>query len=165
MIPTTEDTIRIAFAGVGATAVLDAWSWTLRGLGVPSLDFALLGRWVAHLRQGQWRHDPIARTPVVRGEAMLGWTAHYVIGVVFAALLAALAGCAWFRAPTLGPALAFGVATVAAPWFVMQPAMGAGIAASRTPAPMRNALRNLINHTVFGLGLFAVASLVAHVWA
>jgi hypothetical protein len=35
--------------------------------------------------------------------------------------------------------------------------MGAGIASSRTPAPLTNSLRSLANHAVFGLGLYVSA--------
>jgi hypothetical protein len=50
-----------------------------------------------------------------------------------------------------------GVTTVAAPLFIMQPAMGAGIAASRTPRPGAARAQSLITHTVFGVGLYAAA--------
>jgi hypothetical protein len=40
---------------------------------------------------------------------------------------------------------------------VMQPAMGAGIAASRTPRPNLARLRSVVTHTVYGLGLYASA--------
>ena len=53
-----------------------------------------------------------------------------------------------------------GVSIVAFPWLVMQPAMGLGIAASKTPAPFRNCVRSLGNHAVFGLGLFLSAGLI-----
>jgi len=39
--------------------------------------------------------------------------------------------------------------------------MGSGFAASRTPNPLKNCLRSVANHTVFGLGLYASAVLVA----
>jgi hypothetical protein len=39
----------------------------------------------------------------------------------------------------------------------MQPAMGLGVAASRTPSPLKNCLRSVVNHAVFGLGLFLSA--------
>jgi hypothetical protein len=45
--------------------------------------------------------------------------------------------------------------------FVMQPAMGSGFAASRTPTPLKNCLRSLANHTVFGLGLYVSAVLLS----
>ena len=73
----------------------------------------------------------------------------------------ALAGVDWLKSPRLAPAVAFGLATVAAPLFVMQPAMGAGFAASKTPAPLRNCLRSIANHGVFGLGLYLSAALIA----
>jgi len=42
----------------------------------------------------------------------------------------------------------------------MQPAMGLGIAASRTATPLRSVARSVANHFVFGLGLFISASLI-----
>ena len=72
----------------------------------------------------------------------------------------AVAGQDGLHAPSIGPALAVGMATVGAPLFVMQPAMGLGGASSKTPAPMKNCLRSLANHTVFGLGLYLYALLI-----
>ena len=91
----------------------------------------------------------------VRGERLVGWTAHYLIGVAFAALLVALWGREWMDRPTLAPALLVGTGTVTAPFLLMQPGMGAGIAASRTPRPAAARLQSLVNHATFGLGLYA----------
>ncbi|MDO9073998.1 MAG: DUF2938 family protein [Rubrivivax sp.] len=147
--------------GVGATALMDIWLLLLQRAGVPTMDFALLGRWVGHLCHGQFAHDAIRRAPAIRGERTLGWLTHYVVGIVFAAMLVALQGELWLHKPSLLPALAWGLATAAAPLLLLQPAMGAGIASSRTPAPLKNGLRSLVNHAVFGLGLFVSASTVA----
>jgi hypothetical protein len=117
-------------------------------------DYGLVGRWIAHMRHGQFRHDSIAAAPAVRGERVLGWLVHYLIGMSFAALLIAICGFEWLRNPTLGPALAVGICTVTAPFLLMQPGMGAGIAASRTPRPATARVQSLITHTVFGLGLY-----------
>src|SRR5262245_1563532 len=125
--------LRALFIGVGATMLMDVWARVLRRFGIPSLDFALLGRWVGHLPRGQWRHQSLARAAPVRGERLIGWCAHYAIGLTFSALLLATFGLQWGRSPSLGPALLIGVATVAAPLLVLQPAMGAGIASSKTP--------------------------------
>ena len=92
-----------------------------------------------------------------RGELIIGWAAHYAIGIIFAALLVAICGLDWARHPTPLPALIFGLVTVAVPFFVMQPAMGAGIAASKTPNPAQVRLRSIAGHTVFGIGLYASA--------
>lgn len=152
--------------GVGATALMDLWALLQRRLlGIPSLDFAMVGRWLGHLRRGRLRHEGIGRSLPVAGERALGWTAHYVIGVVFAVLLLALVGNGWVQAPTLWPALAFGVLSVAAPFFILQPGMGAGIAASKTPAPGKARLRSLVAHSVFGAGMYLSAMLLAGVRA
>jgi hypothetical protein len=77
--------------------------------------------------------------------------------VAFAGLLVLLYGTDWIRSPRLVPALLVGIGTVLVPLFVMQPAMGAGIAASNTPTPWRNRARSLLTHTVFGAGLHGAA--------
>lgn len=153
--------VQVALIGIGATAVMDAWLLLLRRLGVPSLSFALVGRWVGHLARGTLVHPAIAKAAPIPGELALGWLTHYGVGIVFACLLIATQGIAWLGQPTALPAIGVGVATVAAPWFVMQPAMGAGFAASRTPTPLKNCLRSLANHAVFGVGLYLCAGLIA----
>jgi hypothetical protein len=157
MAPLAADITRIVAIGIGATAVMDLWLLVLKRLNVPTLNFALLGRWVGHVGHGTWRHDAIAKAAPVKGELALGWLTHYATGLAFAALLVALCGLPWMHTPSLLPALLVGMGTVLAPLFVMQPAMGAGIASSRTPTPARNCLRSLANHTVFGAGLYLAA--------
>ncbi|MDO8386583.1 MAG: DUF2938 domain-containing protein [Polaromonas sp.] len=159
----TANAAHIALIGMGATAFMDAWLLLLQRLGVPTLNFAMIGRWAGHWRRGIWTHEAIAKAAPVRGELALGWLVHYATGIAFAGLLAGLAGRNWAHQPTLLPAMGLGIATVAAPWLVMQPAMGAGIAASRTPAPAKNRLRSLANHSVFGLGLYLAAVLIARI--
>lgn len=144
--------------GVGATALMDLWLLLLKRIGVPTMDFALLGRWVGHLFHGRFAHDAIRRAPPIAAELGLGWLTHYAVGIAFAAMLVALQGPPWLDNPSLLPALAWGLATAAVPLFVMQPAMGAGIASSRSPTPLKNCLRSLVNHAVFGLGLYLSAA-------
>ena len=144
------------FIGAGATLTTDLWA-IARGrlFGVPAPDWGLVGRWLGHMARGRFRHERIATAEPVRGERVIGWTAHYLIGIAFAGGLLAICGLAWARQPTLAPALALGIATVAAPFLLMQPGMGAGIAASRTPRPNSARLQSLVTHAVFGLGLYA----------
>ncbi len=148
--------LHAVFIGAGATAVTDLWAMARkRLLGIPPPDYGLLGRWIGHFPQGRFRHRSIAASAPVRCERRVGWTAHYLIGISFAGGLLAIYGLAWARDPVLVPALAVGIATVAAPFLVMQPGMGAGIAASRTPRPGAARLQSLVTHTIFGLGLYA----------
>ena len=142
--------------GAGATAVIDVWAIARRRLlGVPALDYGLVGRWLASLPRGQFRHSPIAASPPVRHERLIGWMAHYLIGMLFAAALLAIWGSEWVRRPTIGPALIVGLVSAAAPFLIMQPGMGAGVAASRTPRPGAARVQTLLTHAIFGLGLYA----------
>lgn len=90
----------------------------------------------------------------MKGERLIGWIAHYLTGILFAGVLLALWGLGWVFQPSLGPALIVGIGSVVAPFFLMQPGMGAGIAASRTPRPAAARLQSLVTHGVFGLGLY-----------
>jgi hypothetical protein len=155
----------IAAVGIGATALMDVWLWLLSRLGVRTTGFAMVGRWVGHFTRGEFAHAAISKAAPIPFELGLGWVAHYLIGVAYAALLVSLQGTAWLEQPTVLPTLVFGVLTVAAPWFVMQPAMGAGVLALKTPAPLKNGLRNLANHAVFGAGLYLAAAALAQVAA
>ena len=144
--------------GIGATASMDLWSvFRERLLGVAPPDYGLVGRWLAYMPRGQFVHRPIAESSPVRGERAFGWIAHYAIGIAFAAALVGLWGSEWLHRPTLTPALLIGVGSVIAPFFLMQPGMGAGIAARRTARPVTARLHSLLNHAVFGLGLYASA--------
>ncbi|MGQ0512202.1 MAG: DUF2938 domain-containing protein [Betaproteobacteria bacterium] len=153
--------LNAVLVGVGATAVMDLWALARRPLlGVPLPDYGLVGRWLGHMPRGRFRHERIAASPAVRGERWIGWIAHYLIGIGFAGVLLALWGLDWARDPALAPALLVGVGSVAAPFLVMQPGMGAGLAARRTPRPWAARVQSLVTHAVFGFGLYAAGLLV-----
>lgn len=157
---------RILAVGIGATLLMDLWLALLKRAAVPTLDFALLGRWTGHLLlRGRFAHAAIRQAAPIRGERGLGWLAHYAIGIAFAAALVGSQGSVWLQSPALAPALGWGLLTAAAPLFVLQPAMGAGIASRRTPTPLANCLRSLANHAVFGLGLYLSAAVLARLAA
>ena len=148
--------------GLGATAVMDLWGIARMSLlGIAPPNYGLVGRWIAYMTRGRFKHDSIAAAAPMRGERLIGWTAHYLIGVAFAAVLIGIWGLVWVQRPTLAPALIVGIATVAAPFLLIQPGMGAGIAGSRTPRPAATRLQSLITHAVFGLGLY-VSGWAAH---
>ena len=162
-----DDLAFIFLTGIGATAVIDLWAVARRRIfGVPAPNYGLVGRWLAHMPRGRFRHESIAAATPVHGERVIGWTAHYLIGIGFAAVLLGVGGVAWMEHPTIGPALAVGIGTVAAPFLVMQPGMGAGVAASRTARPAAARLHSLATHAFFGLGLYAAgwAAYFARTW-
>jgi len=156
-----EPIVRSIVIGAGATMLMDAWAALLRQFGVPSLNPAMLGRWVGHLPRGRLIHESIARAAPIQGERVLGWATHYAIGISFGALLLATCGLKWAHAPTPLPALLIGVVTVAAPLLILQPALGAGIASLKTARPLFNSLKSLATHVVFGLGLYLAARVTA----
>lgn len=160
----TEFVARAVMIGVGATIVMDFRAIFLkRAFSIPSLGYQVVGRWLANMPSGKLRHDTILKAGPLPGEAAIGWTAHYVIGVLFAAILLAIVGLDWAKAPTFLPALLMGIATVAVPFLVMQPAFGFGVAASKTSAPGTTGIRSLITHTMFGIGLYMAAMLTKSV--
>jgi hypothetical protein len=143
-----ELVLRGVLIGVGASALMDVWSLLLRRwFGVPTLDYAMLGRWIGHFPRGHFLHERVASAAPIAGERLLGWLAHYAIGIAFALLLLAIWGLDWARSPTIGPPLLIALGTIAAPWFVMQP----------TPRPGLTRLRNVGTHAVYGLGLYVSA--------
>ena len=147
--------------GTGATVFMDVFLVIRKRLfGIPLLDYGLVGRWLGHITKGRFMHDPITGSPPIPGEQLIGWIAHYVIGIAFAFALLLIWGAGWVRQPTLMPALILGFSTVAIPFLLMQPAMGAGVAASRTPNPTASRLHSLVTHGVFGIGLYVAATLI-----
>jgi hypothetical protein len=84
---------------------MDVWSAALR-LGIPTLDYRLLGRWIGHFPKDRSVHDRIAASASVTGELASGWLAHYAIGAAFAILLLAIWGGPWLESPTILPAIA-----------------------------------------------------------
>ena len=150
--------------GIGATLVMDLWNLFLkRTFSIPSLNYCLLGRWLRHMPGGTFRHASITAASQRPFECAAGWIAHYTIGVVFALVLVILTSGDWLARPTLSLALLYGIGTVVFPFFILQPSLGFGIAASRTPNPTQARLKSLATHTVFGVGLYVCALGVSYV--
>jgi hypothetical protein len=157
-----EFVVRTMLIGIGATAVLDVWAqFSTRVLGASAPNWGLVGRWIGYFPRGRFAHENIARAAPVRGELMTGWCAHYAIGIFYAALLLAIWGPDWGRHPTPLPPLIVSLVALVAPFLIMQPGMGAGIAASKTPNPNAARLRSIVTHSVFGIGLYGSALLTA----
>ncbi|MTI86427.1 MAG: DUF2938 domain-containing protein [Balneolaceae bacterium] len=153
-----EFAIYAVLIGTGATILMDCWAIFLkRGLGIKSLDYCMLGRWIGHLSHRRFLHNNISQSGKVDSECLIGWTAHYAIGITFSFLLLVIWGLSWAEQPTLLPALIIGIVTVVAPFFLLQPGMGAGVAASKTPQPNISRLLSIAAHTAYGIGLYLSA--------
>ena len=153
--------ISAILVGIGATLTTDLWALFLkRAFKITPPNYCLVGRWLRYMPEGTFKHSNIASAPQKSAECTVGWIAHYLIGITFAIAFVAVIGNEWLQHPILIPALAFGVVTVLMPFFIMQPAFGLGLAASKTSNPTQARLRSLMNHTVFGAGLYLFALLV-----
>lgn len=158
----TEILLRILFTGAGATLCMDGWALLLRRKwGIASLDYALPGRWLLGMLKGKFVHRTILNAPALTGEKVTGWAFHYATGILFAFLPLLLSGPRWFHAPDFGTAMVTGLISLAAPFFIMQPALGFGMAASATANPTKARLKSLLTHLVFGCGLYLSAMLAA----
>lgn len=153
---------KVGLVGIGATLLLDLWSLFLKAaFGVPFPNYTMVGRWIGYFPRGRFVHNSIAEARAVGGEHLIGWTAHYGIGILYAGFLVAFAGADWLNTPTVLPAMIVGFVTVAAPFLIMQPAMGSGIASSKAETPNVARARSLAAHAAFGFGLYVAAVVMA----
>ena len=150
-----EQALRILVMGIIATVAIDLWAtFANRILGWPRTNWGMVGRWIGHMRDGQFTHISIASSPPIVHESILGWIFHYVVGCIYAALYLMYVSTAQMGQPTLVTAVLFGLVTILSPWLLMQPALGLGIFASRAPRSNLVRLQNLIIHTIFGFALY-----------
>ncbi|CAB5166745.1 hypothetical protein IST439_06020 [Burkholderia cenocepacia] len=132
--------LKLLLIGAGATLLMDLWTlFRRRAFGIPSLDYAA-GRPLARPHDARpvppcvdQHRCPSGRRTRARLDRALR-DRHRVRGTARADRRPDV-----IDAPTPLPALVAGLASVVAPFFVMQPAFGFGIAASRHAATGRRA--------------------------
>ena len=126
---------KAALVGIGGTIVLDLWAlFMARVVGLPATDWAMVGRWFGNMSRGRFVQETMTKAEPVKGELAIGWIAHYTIGVCYGLLLLAW-GRDWIGRPTLLPPMILVWVLLVAPYSMMMPGMGMGIAGSRTPKP------------------------------
>ncbi|WP_438749653.1 DUF2938 domain-containing protein [Pararhizobium sp. O133] len=152
---------RCVAIGIGGTVLMDLWAILLSFLpGQSKPNWAPVGRWFWHLRNGKVFHEDIGKAEPYEHELALGWIGHYAVGIIYGFLPLVIAGTGWLAAPTFLPAWIIGIVTVGAGWFLLQPGLGIGWAASKTPNPTKVRVLNLVAHTVFAVGMYWTALLV-----
>ncbi len=146
--------LQVVVVGIAATATLDLWTLLLRSLfGFPITDWGLVGRWFGYLPRGVFVHRPIADSSPIQFERRIGWTAHYTVGVLYALIYFCLLW-AFSQQPSLLNAIAFGLLTIGAGWFILQPGLGLGMCSRFAPSPLRARSLTVIAHTVFGCAIY-----------
>jgi hypothetical protein len=152
--------IKTFVIGIGATITVDIWIYFLGLFNIKSLDYRFVGRWIGNFPKGKFLHKNIMQTETVKGELFIGWLAHYLIGINFAVLISLLYGKEWIDNPDIYSAVLFGIITVVAPLFIMQPAFGFGIASSNLPKPNIRRLKSMFTHLIYGIGIYITAILI-----
>ena len=148
--------------GIGGTLAMDVWAVILRQFfGQPMPNWGNVGRWATEVPKGRVFHDDIGSVSPVAGETGIGWAVHYGVGILYGVLFLMIAGPAWLAGTAFLPLWIFSLITIAAGWFLLQPGLGLGWAASRTPNPWRARIMGLVAHTVFALGMWVVALVAA----
>ena len=132
--------------GLTGTFIFDLWGKLLQRLfKVRAPDWGRLGQWLF---------------VAARWQRAVGLLAHYLTGIVFALVFMLVVGPAWIARPTPLPAILAGIGTVPLAWFIIMPALGHGVAASRLPHPNRIRALTLLAHAVLGFGFYAGGCLV-----
>ena len=147
--------------GLGGTAAMDIWAealWRFSGQRKP--NWAMPGRWVGHVAKGVLFHDDIGKAPPVAGERAIGWMFHYAVGIIYGMAYAALAGSNTVNDASFLPIWVFSILTIGAGWFLLQPGMGLGWAASKTPNPWQTRGLGLIAHSWFAVGMWGIARII-----
>lgn len=144
--------------GIGATIAMDVWAIVLAQFPGESMpNWAPVGRWFSHLPRGTVFHADIGQSELYPGETAVGWIGHYAVGILYGVIFLLFMGQNWLAHPTFLPAWIWGIITVGAGWFLLQPALGIGWAASKTPNPTKVRIMNLIAHSWFAAGMYATA--------
>ena len=146
--------------GMGGTILLDIWAWVLSLIfGISSTNWALVGRWIANLIFGRLTLNH-PKSEAIRGELVIGWLAHYLIGISYGIPLFIIWGENWLTQPTVNEPIYVSWILLIAPFLIMMPGLGAGIAGDKTPNPTITRIKSFAGHTIFGIGMFCTAKLI-----
>lgn len=140
--------------GVFATIIMDICTVIRKKFfQTQSLNYAFVGRWVLGWRECQFMHSNITQAPTQSGELIVGWTFHYLTGILWVVMLFGLSHLGLFQINFFSIML-FALFTTLAPFLVMQPALGLGLFARRTPAPIKAVKKSIVTHLCFGFGIY-----------
>ena len=141
--------------GLTGTALMDVWVIFLkRVFDIAPPNWAMVGRWVAHLKSGKVFHDDIAEALAFPSENLVGWIFHYFVGFIYVVIFMLLVGKEWLSELTLLPVWLYAISIILVGWFLLHPGLGLGMALAKTENPFRGRWMGLMTHSVFGLGMW-----------
>ena len=144
----------IILIGIVANITTDLYEFTIERYLGKTRDWHLVGRWMITIPRDSFIIDPDDDTQATSGELRLGWIFHYIVGILFAAIYLVVVHFVLNTHPSFVNAVGFGIITVVAPWFILMPALGAGMFASKAARPNFVRVLSLSVHIVFGIGLY-----------
>ena len=120
------------------------FSWTSGPSSSPDFpgeslpNWAPVGRWFFSTSPAApcFTRASAQRSPTTRSWPSAG-ICHYLVGILYGIILVLIMGHGWLARPTFLPAWIFAIITIAAGWFLLQPGLGIGWAASKTPNPTK----------------------------
>jgi hypothetical protein len=157
-----NSSLKTALVGIGATAIVDGFTFVLSLFTHKGHGIVYIGRWVAYIFKGKLFHNTIIETPPSANEMLIGWLTHYTVGILFAFSLIAIFGKRWLVKPNFMAAMIIGNVTLFFPICVLQPALGFGIAFSKLSQAPFLLIKIILIHVVYAIGLYCVAMVVKH---
>lgn len=134
--------------GIGATVATDIWSFVLKLFNVHSHGLQMVGNWIFS------RLGITLQNQLEGKELLIGYIAHYCLGISFAFLFLIIYGKKSFEKPNIKQALFFGLITFVISLCVIQPVLGFGFAFSKMPGQEIILLKVSIFHTIYSVGLY-----------
>ena len=113
-----------------------------------------VGRWFLSIFRGKFIHKDINKTPALNNEKLWCLISHYLIGIVLAGIYLLMELKEPIIRDHIWITLIYGITTVVLPWFWLFPSIGLGFLASKSPNKLIILRTNLVNHIIFGVGLF-----------
>lgn len=148
--------------GILATLLMDLFSYLRKKMTqIPPANYAFVGRWVLTWFDGQYWHKNITQSTAKSGETIVGWTMHYLTGIVFVCFFLILNDLGFYPINLLS-SIAYGLMTTLAPFIILQPAFGFGYFAQQTPQPQQAIKNSLTAHLLFGFGLYLSYLIFTH---
>ena len=140
--------------GVIATIVMDILNLIFARLGIISkIEVNMIGRMAAGWLKGRFFYKHPDEMEESAHEVLYGYIAHYMIGIALAVPYIFGWDILIGGNPSFIWAVIYGIATTAASWFYVYPAMGSGMLGLKSPEGFKPAFSSFANHLFYGIGL------------
>ena len=142
-------------SGVIATFIFDIFQHSLNyAHGVDKPKWKLIGRYFLGYKKGIFIRVSITEDEEEKNELIWGYLIHYLIGIIYGIFYVSLNGLI-LHYPSILLAYLIGFVSVLGAWCYLMPfAFNLGFFASKSEKRFKIMSQNLIDHFVFGTGLF-----------